>query len=319
MTPPPRRSPCSSGRALLIAAATSVAGAAVALPRAAHAQACCAGGALVTPTRLAIYEDYAVGLQTRARSDIGSFAADGHYATAPADQQFEQDLAAAFRFAGRAQASAVLPMIQTHRDVGGLDEWGGGVGDVALTFRYDFLLATERLRWPGIALLAGTTFPTGTAPDQAHKPLATDATGRGTYDVNIGIGLEKVLGHVYVALDGWLTHRFARTVSVPGAAPLDESFGLRWTGMAVAGYVFDNEAGVAAYVNEIVEGDATVNGASDPTTGVQLTTVGLAGVLPLADVWRVQGALFSDVMLSSFGRNQTAGMGLTLSLVRVWM
>src|SRR5947209_11289571 len=104
MTPPPRRSPSSSGRALLVLAAACAAAAIVARPGVARAQACCAGGALVTPTRLAMHEDYAVGLQTRARSDLGAFTADGRYATAPADQQFEQDLAAAFRFAGRAQA-----------------------------------------------------------------------------------------------------------------------------------------------------------------------------------------------------------------------
>ena len=109
----------------------------------------------------------------------------------------------------------------------GLDEWGGGIGDLAVTARYDFLLAAEAVHWPGIALLAGATFPTGTPPDRATRTLATDATGAGTYDATIGLGLEKVGDHAYGAVSGWLTHRFARTVSVPGAAPLTESFSLR--------------------------------------------------------------------------------------------
>ena len=62
----------------------------------AAAQACCAGGALVNPARLALHEDYAVGLQTRVRQDLGSFDPDGRYHSSANEQDFEQDLAAAF-------------------------------------------------------------------------------------------------------------------------------------------------------------------------------------------------------------------------------
>ena len=68
------------------------------------------------------------------------------------------------RVARRAQVS-LLPIVQTHRQSSGVDEWGGGLGDVALAGRYDFLLASEAVRWPGVALLAAATLPTGRPVD----------------------------------------------------------------------------------------------------------------------------------------------------------
>lgn len=315
MTRLPRRSTCDNAalRAVVVMGLITVA-----RERPAAAQACCAGGALVTPARLALHEDYGVGIQARARANIGSFDPAGHYASSQeASEILEQDFAASLRFSPRGQASLVLPLIQAHRRAGALDEWGGGVGDLALTSRYDFLLSSEALDWPGLAVLAGVTFPTGTPPDEAK--LATDATGAGTYDATIGVGVEKIRGHAYASFDAWLTHRFARTVGVPGATPIRESFGLRWTLLALGGYIFDNEAALALYVNILGEGDATINGARAPITSLRLTTAGGAVVVPFRDVWRIQAAIFSDVMLTFFGRNELAGAGLNASLIRVWL
>jgi hypothetical protein len=291
--------------------------------RRADAQACCAGGAVVTPTRLAPHEDFAVGLQVRVRSNGGWFDSHGQYAgTSGREQIFEQDLAGSLRFSGRGQAAAVLPFIETHRRAAGLDDTGGGIGDLALTARYDLLLATEALYLPGFGILLAATLPTGRAPDEATHPLATDATGAGTYDVTIGADVEKVAGHMYAAFNGWLTHRFVRkvTVTAPGtpSTEIRESFSARITLLAVAGYVFDSEAALGAYASFMNEGTATINGAEDPTTRLRLTTAGLAGVLPVRDRWRIQGALFSDLRWNGFGRNEPAGVGLTASLIRVW-
>jgi hypothetical protein len=287
----------------------------------AAAQACCAGGALVSPARLALHEDYAVGVQLRARGALGSFDPAGHYASLRStEQDLEQDFAASLRLGERLQAGVVLPTVETHRAAQGRSEWGGGVGDLAFNARYDFLLAGEALYWPGLGLLASAVLPTGTPPDQAKNPSATDATGTGTYNATVGLAVEKVAGHAYGAIDGWVTYRFTRTVSVPGLAPLTESFAPQWTVLAVAGYVFDSEAALALYVNFLAEGDGTVNGTRDPSSSLRLTTLGLAGVLPLRDRWRIQGAVFSDVLISWFGRNEpVAGVGATASLVRVWL
>jgi hypothetical protein len=305
----------------------------VGLARAAPAagQACCTGGALVSPVRLAPPEDYAVGLQTRARSEIGSFGSDGRYVpstegSSSAEQDLEQDLAASFRLARRAQVALVLPYVETHRTGPGVDDWGSGIGDLALNARYDFKLAAEMTYWPGFALLGGVVFPTGKAVGDGTNPAATDATGTGTYSVSLGVGLEKVHGPLYGALNAWATYSGSNTVtppSLPGAppdsaGPLTTSYPLQLTALAVAGYVFDSEAAAALYVNFLERGDNTLNGVTQPGTVLRLTTVGATGLLPIAEDWRLSASVYSDVLLSSFGRNQQAGAGVTASLVRAW-
>jgi len=285
----------------------------------AFAQACCAGGTVVTPTRLAIHEDVAIGLQLRARSNPGSFDPAGRYTASDGLEQItEQDLAASVRLLERGQIGAVIPTIQTHRSVTGIDDWGGGIGDVSLTARYDFLLAAESLRWPGLGVLAASTLPTGTPPDKATHPLAADATGAGTFDVTLGLDVEKAWRHWYAGVNAWLTHRFTRTVST-GPTSLTEAFSTRWTAIGVASYVFDSEAAAGLYLSVLDEGPATIDGKQDSTTSLRSTTAGAAGVLPIRDVWRIQGSLFFDVPVASFGRNEPAGYGLTASLIRVWL
>jgi hypothetical protein len=308
----------SRERAALAVAAVLALGAAT--PRRAQAQACCAGGAVATPARLALHEDLALGVQVRARTNQGSFDASGRYLPSEGVEQiFEQDVAGSVRVTRKAQVGAVVPVVQTHRASGALDDWGGGVGDVALNARYDFLLATQALDWPGIALLAAAGLPTGTPPDRASHPLAADATGAGTYDVTLGLALEKARGHLYAGVNGWVTHRFARTIAVAGGPALSESFSARFTALGVASYVFDGEAAVGLTLGALDEGPATINGARDGSTSLRLTTFGAAGVLPLRDLWRVQGSAFFDVPLASFGRNEPTGFGMTASLVRVWL
>src|SRR3954462_10200713 len=84
----------------LIAAALIAAAVALA-PSAAHAQACCVGTGLVTPARLRMFEDYAVGIPTSVRNVMGSFKPSGGYVPSPSNAtevDFEQDLLAATRF-----------------------------------------------------------------------------------------------------------------------------------------------------------------------------------------------------------------------------
>ena len=316
-----RRHHSRSRERLALAALAALAGLAVLIAsRDAAAQACCAGGSVVAPTRLAAYEDFAVGVQTRAQGSMGSFGADGRYlpSQASSEQTFEQQLLASVRFARAAQAGVVLRALSTHRNAGSLDEWGGGLGDVTLTARYDFILPAELPRMPGLAVLAAATLPTGTPPDRAAQPLATDATGAGTFDASLGLSLEKAGNHVFGMLALWGTQRAGRTVSVPGAPSVTQSFALRWTVLATAGWVFDSEAAVALFATAFNEGDPTINGARDAAGGRRLTTVGAAGAVPFAAAWRVQGTAFTDLAVVSLGRNQPAGAGGTISLVRVW-
>ena len=298
-----------------------IAAALVAGPRGSFGQACCSGGSVVTPTRLSLHEDFAAGLQLRARTNPGSFDRSGRHSSSVGQEQIlEQDIAATARVARKGQLGLLLPLVQTHRHAGDIDDWGGGVGDLSLTGRYDFMLAAESVRWPGIGALAALTLPTGTPPNGAHHVLVADATGGGAYELTLGVGIEKIVGSFYLAVNVWATHRFSTSVSSgAGASTVTEDFPLRWTATAVGSYVFPNEAAAGLYVSVLNQGAATINGARDATTALRLTTVGGAGLLPIRDLWRLQGTIFFDVPVSSFGRNEPAGFGLTAAVVRVWL
>ena len=297
-----------SAAALVLAAAT------LAWPAAAAAQACCAGGALVNPTRLAPYEDAAAGLQLRARGMYGSFDSGGSYTSAHHEQNFEQDLAGSFRVTRRGQAGLLLPFVQTRRVEGDASSVGAGLGDVGLTGRYDFALASETLYWPGFALLASVVFPTGQAAGSGTNPAGTDATGTGTLNASLGVSLEKIHGPLYLALDSWVT--FSGDRSVDG---ITTAFPPQVTAVAVAGYVFQSEAAAALYVSFLRRGDTTIDGLTQAGTELRLTTAGLSGLLPLGERWRLQGTLFADLPAPPFGRNEEAGGGLTVALVWLWI
>jgi hypothetical protein len=317
-TPPStfrRARPGARSSAWLAAAAALAA----AWPATAAAQACCAGGALVNPTRLAPYEDAAAGLQARVRGQLGSFSAEGDHAAAANEQDFEQDLAASIRVARRTQVGLVLPFVETRRTASGQASLGGGLGDLALTARHDFTLASEMLRWPGVALLASVVFPTGQAAGSGTNAAGTDATGTGTLSGSLGVAFETVHGPIYGALQGWLTVSGSRTVDTPGFGATTTDFPVQVNALAVAGYVFQNEAAAALYVSFLTRGDVTVDGAKAPGTELRLTTAGASGLLPVGERWRLQGTVFADLPWPPLGVNEQTGLGGTVALVHLWM
>src|SRR5207248_1900043 len=154
---------------------------------------CCAGAGVFAPARLKLDEDALVGLQLKARDVVGSLDANGHYLGAPSDTHeadFEQDLIGLVRVAGDLHAGIVLPLVETERTVPTLSETGWGLGDLALTARYEVVPVNTSPTLPGIAIVAGAQLPTGTPPEKASTPLATSATGIGTTQLSAGMELE---------------------------------------------------------------------------------------------------------------------------------
>jgi len=288
----------------------------------ARAQACCAGAGTVTPGRLGLHEIALIGLQAKAATELGSFDAQGSYAGSPAgasELDFEQDLFAALRVLNRGQVAVLVPLDETRRTAQGLSEFGGGVGDVNLNLRYDFTLAGASLVMPGIAALAGITFPTGKPPDAPDlRPLATDATGIGAYQVSFGLAAEQAFGPWLVNATGMVAARTARSVESSGIT-VHERLSSQWTALASVGYVLPSEAALAVSAAYSVEGDATINGQKAPDSGHRLTTLTASGLLPLSDAWRLQSALFVNPPVSSLGLNQTALGGLLITVVHSWI
>ncbi len=299
MTRPRRRS--RSIEPLVAAALIAAAGAL--LPSAAHAQACCVGTGLVTPARLRMFEDYAVGMQSSFRNVMGSFASSGSYVASPtgdSEVDLEQDLLAATRFGRHVQVALKVPFVETGRREPGVSAFGGGLGDVAANLRYDLTFAGDEPWWPGIAILAGVSVPTGRTVEESGD--ATGATGLGSYEPNLGVAVEQVHGRTFVSLTGFVSKQTSRTA---GGVPV--SFGPRFTGLLAGGYAFANEVTVGAFVTAMRRSDEA------------LVTSGAAVAVPLGDYWRVQGTLAGDLPFSGWGRNRLTGAGITASLLRVWL
>ena len=303
MTRPPRSSrSLDPGLAARLGAAALTALTALLAPALAHGQACCVGTGLVTPARLRIFEYYGVGVQTRVRSVMGAFHDNGTYAAARAgddEVDLEQDLFAAARVGNRFQASIKLPFVETGRRDTGVSAFGGGLGDVAANLRYDLTMAGDRPWWPGIALLAGLSVPTGRTVEDSGP---SGATGIGSYEANLGLAVEQVIGRSFVSATGFVAQQTARTVG-----PITQTFGPRVTALLTGGYAFAGELTLGAFVLGTHRRDEG------------LVTAGAAIAVPLGDNWRVHGTLAGDLPFSGWGRNQLSGAAVSASLLRVWL
>jgi len=321
MTRPRQRSRSRDRRAARAIAAASllIAAGVAASPRTAAAQACCVGTGLVTPARLRTFEAGAAGVQMRARSVIGSFDQGGGYATSGSgnrDLGFEEDLFGALRLGTRFQVGLWAPFVQTSRQYAGLSGFGGGVGDVAVNARFDAIDAGTRGHWPGIAVLAALSLPTGQAPDQGGQddPLSTSGTGTGSLEGSLGLAFEEIVGQGFVSVAGWAAKRSART-----ANGVEQSFAPRLSALLSGGYTFGHDFTVGAFASALRQGDNRDANGPIANSSVALVTTGAAAALPFWQTWRLQATLFTDVPVAGWGRNQTAGFGGTIAIIRSWI
>jgi hypothetical protein len=297
-------------------------GAMLTLARRASGQACCAGAGALTPGRLQLHEDALVGTQLHAGLVFGSFDPQGHYApTGPhfAEDDYEEDFFGAVRVLRRGQVALLVPIVETYRSESGTNELGGGVGDINLSLRYDFILAGESKYVPGIAVLAGLTAPTGTPADAPNpsKPLDTDTTGIGAWQGNAGLALEQTYGPWLFNLTELVAWRATRTANIGGISE-SETLAPQFVTLVGGAYTFRNDASVALFGSYTLEGTATLDGAPALDSARRIGLVSISGAYPVSDNLRVQASLFLDPPISGLGMNQTAATGLTLTFLWGW-
>jgi hypothetical protein len=310
-----------SSSALIAALLGALPGTLLAWSGPALGQACCAGGSAVTPARLELHEDYAIGFETHATLITGSFLGTNYLTNQPGSSEIdlEEDLLATARFFGRGQVSLDVPGLATYRADTGISDFGGGLGDINLGARWDFIEASESQHFPGIALLLGVTVPTGRPADApSASALAANATGIGAFQLTGGVALEKIFGtHVLVDLSGLVSQRLPRTVEI-GGQTIQETLGAQLFAIAAVGWVFDSGIAVALSGTFTGELDAVLDGQRVPQSGRSLTTFSLSGSLPINDNWRLQGSVFDEPQISGLGANQPIGTGLTFTVLRTW-
>jgi Putative MetA-pathway of phenol degradation len=272
-----------------------------------------------------MHEVALVGLDARAGDVLGSYAPDGAFAVASHREiDMEQDVFGALRILDRGQLALLVPFVETHRTgqgpTGGtVSQLGGGVGDINLAARYDFLRARESSIVPGIALLVGLTVPTGRAPESATPPLQADATGIGAFQLNVALALEQTFGP-------WLVN--ATAIVAKRTEHGGEVLGTQLTFLAAGAYTFDNEASLALSASYAFEGDATCSSdgeglcatgtATIPGSSKAVTTLTLSGLWPLSDAWRLLGGVYVSPPIDHFGTNEPATQGLTLTVIHSW-
>lgn len=286
------------------------------IPARASAQSCCAGSGALTPGRLELHEKALIGGQIRAAGVLGSYDAKGAYTGSPSgtsELDFEQDLYGAVRVFDQGQLALLVPFVETRRQAQGVSELGGGVGDINASARYDFYNSGRSKYIPGIAMLAGLTLPTGRAVEASSRPLATDATGIGTLQGNIGMAVEQTYGHWLVNGTFLVAKRVGRTVN-----GVTETLGTQFTALVATAYAFDNDAALALLASFTVEGQAVINGARVPDSQRRLLLVSLAGLWPLSDTWRLQGSFFLNPPVPELGRNSPATGGFTFGVLHSW-
>jgi len=282
----------------------------------ARAQACCGTTGALTPSRLGLADDALVGARTRAAFTLGTFDEHSRFHAPPegaAELDAGLDVFAAVRIFRRAQLGALVPLVLTWRRTRTQAATGLGLGDLSLSGRVDLFNAGASRTIPGIALLAGITLPTGKAPESAERPLAVDATGTGVAEPSIGLALEQTFG-------AWLVNLTGQVVLRPPheAYGVDEGFGARFSVLSAVVYGFESGMAIAGTLGFTAEGDKTLDGLRVPDTATHRLTLGVSGLWPLTETFRLQGGLSLDPPIPYLGRNQPATVATTFTALYAW-
>jgi hypothetical protein len=265
----------------------------------------------VFPGRLQLFEDAAVAVGFRLVDQYGSFDASGRYSGQPSgasEVDLEQDVLGTLRVWRRGQVGILIPLVETHYADGMSSDLGGGIGDIALSGRWDFSQPGDSAI-PGIGVVAGVTFPTGT-PIESSSP--SGVTGIGAWQLSGGVSVEQVFGQIFTGVTALASKPFSRTVG-----GIDSQLGMRYSVIGAGGYVFDKGQALIATLTLLASGDSEINGHTQSNSGERQLTAGIAVGLPIALTWRVRGTLFSD--LPAAGQNHLAGFGFTLLLLHAWI
>lgn len=285
--------------------------------RTVRAQSCCAGSVATTPGRLAMYEDALIGLQAKVSRSYGAHDVSGGYAKDPSgssELDLEQDLIGTVRLASRLEASVLVPYLETIRHASGTKDTGHGLGDVSLVGRYDLLRTREIGAWPGVALAAGVSFPTGRPVDRSTHVLAADATGTGAFQATVGAIVEESFGPEnawFGVVSAYVSERTPRTV-----AGVKSQLGTQASFSLAIGRSFTDDSAVALFVSRTIEGKTKIG--DEEAEGRSATGIGLVALHPFTDHWRAQVSAALNPPLDGFGKNQFALATFTLMIARGW-
>jgi hypothetical protein len=282
--------------------------------RSAHAQACCTSTSTIFPARLQDSENALVGFRAGAAVVYGSFDDQRVLRGQPSGAN-EVDFAQALLVTARAgnqpvQFSVAVPFAETLRSAGGLNDAGGGLGDIQLSARWDLFHAGKDPIVPGIAPLLSITAPSGTAADAAKNALGADATGLGALQFGVGLALEQIFGRTLFAITTTAQFHAARDV-----AGVHSQLGPDLAATLGVSYTFRNGwalGGSFTYSNSF---DTNIEGKDVPNTARASSQFAITGAMPLRTDMRLLGSIFFTPPISSVAQNEAATVGVALTLI----
>lgn len=306
-------------RSSTCASATTTAAALLALvtwQSSALAQACCIAPGAAGLTRLAPGERALAGLDARAQTTLGTFDARGAFHRQPQgtrDLGLEQSLFAAARVLDRGQISATLPFVQTLRTTDAASANGGGVGDVRVALRWDLAYADDAWPWPGLALVAGVSAPTGRAPERAGDVLGAGATGAGTTQGWGGVALEQTSGPWLYGASATVTMRAPRDIG-----PVRSTLAPRFTMALIGAHAWRSGVALSLATAFDVEDRAEANGAvvvGSARRSLRFTT---AVQVRLGTDARLVSTIYALPPMPAMTAGESSTLGLSVALVHPW-
>lgn len=280
----------------------------------AQGAACCMSSSVLGVGRLAIWETAAVGTQLGWAHTAGRSDSLGHWRgleTGTLEDEARLDVWGIVRLAETVELNARVPWVLGVR-TGSLRETsvGGGLGDVSLGVRWDLLRLGDYVELPGVAVLAGVVGPTGRRPEDALDSLGASATGRGSWQLSLGLAVEKAVAPWFVRLDGAFTWSAPfRRVDLPGWQQFGPSL---QAGVSGGFEAWADRLVLAASLRYEHEWDLNLDGATVAQSAASTLSVVVSASLKVATHWTVSASATSDVLNRlGVGQNRPERLGIS--------
>ena len=301
----------------------------------AWAASCCGGGSassLILPK----FSTSMIDASFNMEKYDGFWNKDGKYIPDPPGsdlRQYRLSLGYAHRLAANWQASVVVPYVWNDNKYSGLTSGTEGVGDASLNIFYeafDSIMCTYKVESiedlkPASYFGVSLTIPTGISPyDDVSSSF--DITGRGFYRLD-GIALFDKTVYPWNAslLLSYGTHLERPVDREYGkyVEPYHKRLGDRALGTLSFGYTqflkgLDTMTYTAAY-SDLWEGEGTINGERDPTTGLRKKSV--SGTIAYATAeknWIIKGSWGHTIKQDGWGENFPATDIFTIGVSHVF-
>jgi hypothetical protein len=299
------------------------------------AASCCGGGSassLVMPKFSRAMVDVSVDMEQYH----GYWNKNGEHVPDPPNSdltQYRLNVGFAQRLASRWQASVSLPYVWNDNTYAGFHSNTDGLGDSTINLWYEAfdnimcvwkVKSLEDLK-PASYFGLSLTVPTGVSPyDNVNNSF--DITGRGFYRLDGTMLLDKTIYPWNASLLLTYGKYFERSVNREYGKyvePYSKQLGDRAQGTVSFGYTHFmlsmNTLTFTAAYTDLWEDEGTINGQTDPTTGLRKRSV--AGTIAFATMdrdWVVKGVWSHAVRKDGWGKNFPTTDIYTLEVSRVF-